>query len=241
MPQAVDSEAPFAELKCEPQEGTPANTYYSIDVECVATGKLHGDRAVAQVALVDQWENVILNIYVKPDKPITSYLYDLTGLTPEILENGKDLDEAKKMLLAALPADCTLVGQNILMDVQWMGLKEGEDFSGMQDLAGLFRVYNERFKGWSYHSLQHKAKCLLGLDHTTLGSKTHNAATDAIMSMRLYWLFRHLETHSDELRVSQQTLLTAPSTPSFATLNAEYEGVCMGNRKTCVCGAPFFF
>jgi len=237
----VGSDAPFAELKLSPVEGTTENTYYSIDVECVATGKCHGDRGVAQVALVDQWENVILNIYVKPDKPVVSYLYDLTGLSASLLETGKDFDEAKKMILAALPADAILVGQNILADVQWMGLKEGEDFSGMQDLAGLFRVHNERFKGWSYHSLQHKAKCLLGLDHVTLGSKTHNAATDAIMSMRLYWLFRHLESHSDDLRISQQTLLTAPATPSFATLNAEYEGVCMGNRKTCVCGAPFFF
>ena len=28
--------------------------------------------------------------------------------------------------------------------------------------------------------------------------------------------------------------------PSFAKLNPEWEGCCMGNKQTCKCGAPFF-
>jgi len=44
--------------------------YYSLDVECVATGAKHNDRAVAQIALVDQWERVILNFYVKPAEKV---------------------------------------------------------------------------------------------------------------------------------------------------------------------------
>jgi hypothetical protein len=32
--------------------------YYSIDVECVATGSDHHSRAVGQIALVDQYEQV---------------------------------------------------------------------------------------------------------------------------------------------------------------------------------------
>lgn len=53
--------------------------YYSLDVECVATAKTHNARAVAQFSLVDQYEQVILNIYVKPDLPVVSYLTPLTG------------------------------------------------------------------------------------------------------------------------------------------------------------------
>jgi len=37
----------------------------------------------------------------------------------------------------------------------------------------------------------------------------------------------------------QQKLLAMPPEPSFAKQNPSYEGVCMGNRKTCTCGAPF--
>ncbi len=36
----------------------PAPIYYSIDVECVATGTDHNTRAVGQISLVDQYEQV---------------------------------------------------------------------------------------------------------------------------------------------------------------------------------------
>jgi hypothetical protein len=39
------------------QYAVPAQ-YYSIDVECVATGTQHNDRAVAQIGIVDQYEQV---------------------------------------------------------------------------------------------------------------------------------------------------------------------------------------
>jgi DNA polymerase III epsilon subunit-like protein len=235
------NQAPFATLRLEPIKGVQDDLYFSIDVECVATGPTHNDRCVAQIAVVDQWENVILNVYVKPDKPVQSYLYDLTGLTKELLEDGQTFDEARTMLLAALPKHAILVGQGILSDVQWTQLTEGEDFGGMQDLAGLYRFYNKKYNKFSYHSLHHKAKCLLGLDEEVLGTGQHNAATDAIMSMRLYWLFRRIEKNDEELALAHNILMEAAPTPSFAVRNAQYEGVCMGNRKQCTCGAPFFF
>ena len=39
--------------------------------------------------------------------------------------------------------------------------------------------------------------------------------------------------------VGQEALLAAEPTESFAKRNPTFEGVCMGNRKTCRCGAPF--
>lgn len=39
-------------------EMAQAGPFYSIDVECIATGTGHHDRAVAQISLVDQYENV---------------------------------------------------------------------------------------------------------------------------------------------------------------------------------------
>ncbi len=39
--------------------------------------------------------------------------------------------------------------------------------------------------------------------------------------------------------LGQEALLAAEPTESFAKRNPTFEGVCMGNRKTCRCGAPF--
>lgn len=58
----------------------PAATHFSIDVECVATGTDHNARDIAQISLVDQYQQVLLNVYVKPEKPVVSYLSPLTGM-----------------------------------------------------------------------------------------------------------------------------------------------------------------
>jgi RNA exonuclease 4 len=80
---------------------------------------------------------VILDIVVKPDKPVVSYLTALTGLTQEIIDSkGVWLPDAVQQLRSCLPRDAVLVGQNILQDVQWLGLREGTDFKSCLDLAG---------------------------------------------------------------------------------------------------------
>jgi DNA polymerase III epsilon subunit-like protein len=96
---------------------TPA--FYSIDVECVACGPGHNNRAIAHIALVDQNERVLLNLYIKPKDPVYSYLPALTGLSEEIINKyGIELEDAIAQIVATLPADAMLVGQNILKDVQ---------------------------------------------------------------------------------------------------------------------------
>jgi RNA exonuclease 4 len=40
---------------------------------------------------------------------------------------------------------------------------------------------------------------------------------------------------------AQELLLNTQPEPSFARKNPSFDGVCMGNRKTCTCGGPFFF
>ena len=63
----------------------PGQPVFSIDVECVATGLQHNARSVAQVALVDEWSRPIFNVYIKQDVPVVSHIFELTGLTEEIL------------------------------------------------------------------------------------------------------------------------------------------------------------
>ncbi len=62
---------------------------------------------------------------------------------------------------------------------------------------------------------------------------------DAVKSMRLFNLYHQLQQSPGEWQQAQQALLATPPEPSFARLNPSFEGVCMGNRRTCTCNAPF--
>lgn len=89
----------------------------------------HNARSVGQISLVDEYERVLCNLYVRPDAPVVSYLTPLTGLTPALLaQHGMPLAQAVGMLCQALPPTAILVGQNISKDVQWLGLREGQHF-----------------------------------------------------------------------------------------------------------------
>jgi len=79
------------------------------------------------------------------------------------------------------------------------------------------------------------AKVLLGWELSQ-----HNAVGDAIKSMKLFNYYNHLQSIPGAWEKAQLSLLEVPPEPSFARQNPSYDGVCMGNRKTCACGAPFF-
>lgn len=125
----------------------------------------------------------------------------------------------------------------MLQDVQWLGLKEGTDFQSCMDLAGLYRIWNPKYNSYSVFSQDHLAKVLLGWD---LENMQHNAAFDALKSIKLFNLHQQMQQDQAQWQQAQQALLDAPPTLSFARQNPSYEGVCMGNRKSCSCGAPFF-
>ena len=218
---------------------SPLGPLYAIDVECVATAVDHNARAVAQVSVVNQSEQPLLNLYIKPEVPVVSYLTPLTGLTaPMLNDHGIPLAQAVAMVRAALPRNAVLVGTNVRQDVLWLGLVEGEDFASMIDLSGLFRVWNPQYKSWSMFGQDHMAKVLMGID---TAQEPHNAVTDAIKSMQLYNLHQRLQPDAAALASAHAALLAAPVAPSFARLNPSFEGCCMGNRKTCTCGKAFFF
>jgi RNA exonuclease 4 len=215
----------------------PAQPCFAIDVECVATGPGHNARAVAHVALVNQWCQVVLNVYIKPKEKVFSYLTDLTGLTEQSVSKGVSLEQATKMIKSVLPQTAILIGQNILKDIGWLNLKEEIDFAGMMDLAGLWRVFNTKYKNYSYFSLHHKAKALLGYKHVG----AHDPATDAILSIQLYNLYKQLEHYPAQVAFAHQLLLNTSVDESFAKKYSVYDGVCMGQKKSCKCGSPFFF
>lgn len=212
-------------------------TIFSIDVECIATGPQHNARAVAQIALVDEWCRPICNLYVKPDLPIVSYLTPLTGLTKEIIDQyGLPLADALVTLRSLLPPNALLVGQNIKKDVDWLQLVEGLDFASMIDLAGLFRVWNPERNSFTGFSQDHTAKVWLRMSDRV----QHNAVDDACISVSLFNAYRSVQWDINRLQQLQAAMMSTERTPSFSQITPSIDGCCLGNRNTCTCGLPPF-
>eukprot|EP00746_Dinoflagellata_sp_MGD_P155691 gnl/MRDRNA2_/MRDRNA2_85509_c0_seq1.p1 gnl/MRDRNA2_/MRDRNA2_85509_c0~~gnl/MRDRNA2_/MRDRNA2_85509_c0_seq1.p1 ORF type:complete len:259 (+),score=2.48 gnl/MRDRNA2_/MRDRNA2_85509_c0_seq1:1-777(+) len=212
-------------------------SYYALRVERIACGTSHNDRIVGQIVLIDQNERLVYQAFIRPSGPVVSYLERTTGLNKDIIETlGISLDDAITGLKKLIPSSATLVGQNIRHDVQSLKLLPGKDFSGMMDLLGLYRIWNPKSRTCSVWSQDRLATVLLGW--TT--DENYSAASDALKTMRLFQLFFQLQDDPREWNKAVHSLKTAPVFPSFEHLNPSYEGVCLGNRKICICGDPFF-
>eukprot|EP00128_Syssomonas_multiformis_P014267 Colp12_sorted_trinity150504_noHs@36303 len=215
----------------------PGQPVFSIDVECVATGVQHNARSVAQVALVDEWSRPIFNTYIKQDMPVLSHIHELTGLTKEVLDkHGLPLAEAMAYLRSHLSPNAILVGQSIQKDVQWLQLAEGVDYHSLIDLSGLFRVWNPARGEYTNFSQDHCAKVWIGVGDRA----QHDAITDAAISMSLFNAYRTVQWDAGRLMELQMATLAAPRVPGFSALHPVVDGCCMGNRKLCTCGAPFY-
>lgn len=215
----------------------PGQPVFSIDVECVATGVQHTARSIAQVALVDEWCRPIFNVYIKQDVPVVSYITELTGLNKQLLDEcGLPLAEAMAHLRAHLSPNAVLVGQSIQKDVQWLQLAEGIDYNSLIDLSGLFRVWNSSRGEYTNFSQDHCAKVWIGVENRA----SHNAMIDASISMSLFNAYRSVQWNPAQLFQLQQATLNAPRVPGFSATHPVVDGCCMGNRKKCSCGAPFY-
>ena len=117
----------FVSTFSTPSTGMAAETF-CVDVECVATGWWccsvasiavtchtglgHNDRAPAQIAIVDSLLRTRLNIVVKPEAAVVSYLTPLTGLTAEIVaQYGVSMGEAIAMVKKVILPNSILTGQ----------------------------------------------------------------------------------------------------------------------------------
>lgn len=212
-------------------------------VECSTHGvcvcllvRVYVRAVMGHVSIVDEFGQVVLNMYVKPDSPVTSYLPALTGLTEADCAAGVSAAECVRMCKEAIPVGAVLVGQNVLKDVEWLQLTDGEDFDSMRDLGGLWAVPNPQYRNTTSFSLGHEARALLAIHQ----HEQHHPAVDAWLSIKLYQLHTLLMQHPAEMERARHLLLNTPLEASFAKKNPVYDGVCMGNRRECKCGQPHF-
>lgn len=116
--------------------------YVSIDVECVATGAGHNDRAPCSVAIVTADERTLLDERFLPEAAVKSFLTQLTGIRAEDFAGvTQTLADVLPRIRACLGPDTVIVGQNPKSDIEWLGLEEGVDFKSIVDLSLVFEVF----------------------------------------------------------------------------------------------------
>jgi len=212
----------------------PSGPYLSVVVECVATGRTHNDRAVAHVALVDEELNVALNIYIKPDEDVVSYLQIITQLDKETIDKyGFEADEAMRIIREAIPPDCCLVGHNVARHIGRLGLKKGVHYRDSLDLKECWRVWNKNFSDYTKFSLNHESSVLLNL------RSSGHVPNDAILQMRVLQLYMAERQNPEQLHTRRKKLMATPVERAIHKRYPMIEGVCLGLRKNCQCGSPF--
>ena len=188
--------------------------------------------------MVNEWCQPIFNVLIKQEQPVLSYIPPLTGLTKEMVDtHGQPLADALAMLRSHLSPNSVLVGQNILKDVQWLQLAEGVDYGMLIDLAALFRCWNPSRNEYTGFSQDHCAKAWLGIQERP----NHDALSDSVISMSLFNSYRSVQHDPEQLFRLQGVTMNTPRVPGFSALHPTVDGCCMGNRKTCKCGAPAFY
>jgi len=219
MPPFEQQEIPI------PTEGP----FFALDVQSVATGYKHMERDIGQIAVIDEQTKIKLNVYVKPAKEVVNFLYELTSLRKEVLDQyGMPEDKAKDLVLQVLPSNCVLVGHNIETNIQALGLQKGKHYRDSVDLSELWKVYNPMYASYTKFSLAHEARCLLNVPTNV----QRNAVYDGMLSIQLFHLYRHCKlTNPMQLQVYQRVLLTTTIEKNFIKRNPIFQGVCMGSRK----------
>ncbi|CAF1039470.1 unnamed protein product [Adineta steineri] len=210
----------------------------SIDVECVATGFSHLDRAPCSVAIVNDRCEILFDSLIKPDKPVVSDLFSFTGVRKTDLHHAPSFDEVIKKVHSFFTPTTLIVGQSIMSDVNWMKLQEGVHYSTLIDLGDEFRTFDPKYGSNKYFSLAHEAEVLLKIDLNATGS--HIARDDAKASIKLYNKYVKDKDQS-KLQQACQALLRAPTKiPLFRRFSGAYEKVCVSafNRGYCRCGQP---
>lgn len=205
--------------------------YFSLDVECAATGRGHDDLSPCRISLVNVKQEVLLDVVINT-KNLYSPLTPLTGLTIEEIEQGISLELGLKRLHALLHDKVVLVGQLIDQDCSWCQLVQGIHYKRVIDLSELTKLWQHSLHRYLYFSLDRAAYALLNIQ----SEYPHCPVRDATMSIRI---FNEWCNSPEQLQIARNVLRNASELKLFPRRKKPKlpDDVCIGkfNRKLCTC------
>lgn len=166
--------------------------YIAIDCEMVGVGPHGRYSALARVSIVNWYNDVILDKYVKVDEPVTDYRTFVSGITPSHLDadNAISFDECRS-LVSSLIEGKVIVGHALKNDFD--ALRLSHPWYLIRDTAKFepfMKVHDKSIKTYDPANLVPKklknlAKDKLGMVIQEDG-KAHDSIEDAVAAIELY-------------------------------------------------------
>ena len=152
----------------------------ALDCEMVGVGEEKAS-ALARCSIVDYEGDILYDVYVKPNKPITDYRTQWSGIRPKHMEHAISFRSARKKVKRIIK-NRTLVGHALQFDLKVLNLKHYPDLIRdtskhipLRSLAGFPRN--------STPSLKRLTRQLLKCD---IQVNEHSSVEDARAAMLLY-------------------------------------------------------
>ncbi|XAR61235.1 Exoribonuclease II [Bertholletia excelsa] len=174
----------------------------AIDCEMVGGGSDGSLDLCGRVCLVDEDENLIFHTYVRPQIPVTSYRYEVTGITEEHLRDAMPLKEVQARLLHILyngesigrvrldgGRAMLLVGHELEHDLECLRMNYPDHL--LRDTAKYCPLMKTNMVS---HSLKYLTRTYLGYD---IQSGMRNPFVNCVSVMRLYKRMR-TQDHCEE-------------------------------------------
>ncbi|XP_058121190.1 RNA exonuclease 4 [Anopheles ziemanni] len=154
----------------------------ALDCEMVGIGKNGKEHMVARVSLVNEFGNVLVDCYVKPQHPVKDYRTNISGIRPELIEHGVEF-AAIRELVRKIIYGRILVGHSLNNDLLVLQLRHPK--YSIRDTSR-YRAIAKKVHSMGTPSLKSLAKALLGI---TIQNGTHDSVEDAQTVMKIYLLF----------------------------------------------------
>ena len=157
------------EAQQQQQQQQEEDIFFAIDVECVATGYTHNDRAVAQIAVVDEQLRTLVNVFVKTTR---------TRRTDEgasSSQRSEEEEDAKNVIVSTIEPLTGITREKL--EKEGIPFEDGK-FGFSVVCYCLFVLF-----------------CFDGTDGRTGGSPSHGIYTDIFSSLFLSLVVRERNSH----------------------------------------------
>lgn len=158
---------------------TEAGKYIGIDCEMVGVGPTpDNDSALARISIVNYHGQQLYDSFVLPKEPVADYRTFVSGITPQLLQSARTLEEVQKDV-AKLMDGRILVGHAVRHDLDALLLGHPK-----RDIRDTSRYPEFRkLAGGRTPSLKKLAREVLGID---IQANEHSSVEDARATMLLF-------------------------------------------------------